>query len=165
MTLPLYDIVLFPSEILRSQTKTVKQINVETTEIIERMFNTMYEAQGIGLAAPQVGILQKIVVIDISNNRNEKIALINPKIIDSNGSVKSEEGCLSIPGYRETILRSDTVTVEYTTQDNELKTFSASGILAFCLQHEIDHLNGILFVDRLSTLKKQFFKRWQNKNL
>lgn len=161
--MPILDIRIYPDPVLKERSLEVTDFGPELHKFLDNMKMTMYAANGIGLAAPQVGVLQRIAVIDVSDSRNEPVEFINPKITARAGKTPSEEGCLSIPDYRDSISRSETVTV--TAQDRHGKDFQteADDILAICLQHEIDHLDGILFIDHLSRLKREFFKRWLQK--
>lgn len=157
------DILKYPDPRLKQQCIEVNQFNSELHQLLDDMTETMYQEGGIGLAAPQVGVLQQVVVIDVSDNRSKSRDFVNPKILTAEGSVSSEEGCLSIPSYRDVIKRNQKVVIS--AQDRNGKPFEleADELLAICLQHEIDHLNGILFVDRLSRLKREMFKRWLKK--
>ncbi len=154
----------FPDPVLRKKTDRVAKITGEIERMIDDMVETMHAAPGVGLAANQVGISLQVAVIDIST-REERgkqhpvIVIINPEILSMEGSVVAEEGCLSIPEYFEKVKRAARVKVR--AQDRAGKPFEleAEGLLAKALQHEIDHLNGLLFVDRLSQLKKSIFKR------
>lgn len=157
------DITKYPDPVLKTPAQEVSSVDAVVRKLLEDMTETMYAAEGIGLAAPQVGILQRVAVIDVSESRNEVIHLINPEITASSGEVPSEEGCLSIPEYRETITRKELVTVRALNGKGEPIEIRAEGLLAICLQHEIDHLDGVLFVDRLSRLKREMFKRWHKK--
>ncbi|MCL4124154.1 UNVERIFIED_CONTAM: hypothetical protein GTU68_012988 [Idotea baltica] len=154
----LLDVVLFPDEILRTPAVPVENITKETHALINDMVETMYDAPGVGLAAPQVGISQRIIVADVGEENTSLLKLINPEIIERGPKVTSEEGCLSIPGVKETVKRHESVTVKAITPDGKESIIEAEGFLAFCLQHEIDHLDGILFIDYLSKLKKQLIK-------
>ena len=148
-------IVKAPNAILRKSSKPVKNIDESVKNLIQDMLDTMYNASGIGLAAVQVGILSRIVVIDTSKDDNKKnpIVFINPKIINkSKKTVINEEGCLSIPGYYGEVERHDTCKIQYEDISGLKKTIDADGILSRCIQHEIDHCNGVLF-----TLEKKFF--------
>ena len=152
------DIVLFPNEILRTPAIEVEQITKETHKLINDMVETMYDAPGIGLAAPQIGISQRIIVLDVGEEDNSLLKLINPEVVEASNQVPSEEGCLSIPGVRETVRRHNNVTVKANTPEGEEITIEAEGLLSFCLQHEIDHLDGVLFIDYLSKLKKKLIQ-------
>ena len=136
----------------------------EIKNIIEQMFFTMYEEKGIGLAATQVNIHKRIIVIDVSENKNEKIFLINPQIISLSKDLDTmEEGCLSVPGFYESVSRPKTIKVSSLDIDGKQIEFKAEGLLATCIQHEIDHLNGKLFVDHISALKRNRIEKKINK--
>lgn len=151
----LLDILHFPDKRLRTKAKPVEQVNKDIQQIVEDMFETMYDAPGIGLAATQVNIHQQIVVIDISEEKNDPLCLINPKIVNTKGIEKSEEGCLSVPTYFADVQRAETITVQALDQQGESFELEADELLAVCIQHEIDHLQGTLFIDYLSPLKRQ----------
>jgi peptide deformylase len=160
----LRDIRKFPDPVLRKKTDRVTKINGAIERLIEDMVETMHAAPGVGLAANQVGVPLQVAVIDLSaredkEKRHPLLVIINPEILSLEGSVVEEEGCLSIPEYAEKVKRAARVKVR--AQDRTGKAFEleAEGLLAKALQHEIDHLNGLLFVDRLSPLKKNIFKR------
>jgi len=157
MILPILE---YPDKRLRTVAKPVKKINDAVNKLIKDMFDTMYNAPGIGLAASQVNSHQRIIVIDVSENQNDPISLINPEIIDKSGEIESEEGCLSVPSYYENVKRANNIKVKSIDQNGDTVQTNASGVLAICIQHEIDHLDGILFVDHLSKLKQ---KRLQKK--
>ena len=147
-----------PDERLRKVAKPVEEVNAEIQRIVDDMFETMYAEEGIGLAATQVDIHQRIIVIDVSENRDERLVLINPELLEKSGETGIEEGCLSIPGFRALVSRKEKVTVKALDRHGKEFTLDAEGLLAICIQHEIDHLNGILFVDYLSPLKRQRIK-------
>ncbi|MDO4627515.1 MAG: peptide deformylase [Pasteurellaceae bacterium] len=152
------DVVIFPDERLRTVAQPVEQVDDAIRAIVDDMFDTMYQEEGIGLAAPQVAIQQRIITIDIDGEKQNQLVLINPEIIESSGETGIEEGCLSIPGFRGLVPRKEKVTVKALNRDGEEFTLKADGLLAICIQHEIDHLNGVLFVDYLSPLKRQRIK-------
>ena len=147
-----------PDERLRKVAKPVEEVNAEIQRIVDDMFETMYAEEGIGLAATQVDIHQRIIVIDVSENRDERLVLINPELLEKSGETGIEEGCLSIPGFRALVPRKEKVTIKALDRHGKEFTLDADGLLAICIQHEIDHLNGILFVDYLSPLKRQRIK-------
>jgi peptide deformylase len=157
-------LVKYPNPLLREVCAPVERFDERLSKFIDDMFETMYEFEGVGLAAPQVGSLQSITVVNVTGEKSEELVLVNPRIIDFSGSVPSEEGCLSIPGYRGSIKRHEEIVVEAQDRLGNPVSFKANDFLAICLQHEIDHLNGILFTDHLSRLKKGFFNRWYEKN-
>ena len=152
------NVLIYPEEHLKVVCDPVLEVNDETRKIIDDMFDTMYQEEGIGLAAPQVDILQRIITIDIEGDKQNQLVLINPEILDAEGETGIEEGCLSIPGFRALVPRKEKVTVKALARDGKEFTLKADGLLAICIQHEIDHLNGILFVDYLSPLKRQRIK-------
>lgn len=148
-------IELLGSPILRQRAEEVVEIDEELRDLVADMFDTMYAAEGIGLAGPQVGIGRRVVVVDVKEPEHPRFALINPSIVESDGEMqKEEEGCLSIPGVSALVERSSHVTVEAIDETGHPIRIEADGLLARCLQHEIDHLNGVLFVDHLSALKR-----------
>ncbi len=160
------DIRIHPDPVLREKCLEVEEFDDQLGKLLDNMAETMYEAPGIGLAAPQIGITQRIAVVDVSENGNGLLELINPVIEEKRGEqIPSEEGCLSIPEYRDTIQRYPEISVK--AQDRTGKTFEieATEILAICIQHELDHLDGVLFIDHLSRLKRDTFKRWYKKYL
>ena len=149
------EVLHFPDKRLRKIAVPVKKVDNEIKSIIEQMFFTMYEEKGIGLAATQVNIHKRIIVIDVSENRDKKIFLINPEIISLSDDIDTmEEGCLSVPGFYETVSRPKTVKVSSLDYDGKQIEIKANGLLSTCIQHEIDHLNGKLFVDHISSLKR-----------
>ncbi|MFY9746164.1 MAG: peptide deformylase [Acidobacteriaceae bacterium] len=155
------DIVTYPDPILQRPTETVTEFNEELRTLAADMFESMYTAIGIGLAAPQIGVSKRITVIDLSNKKNpeEKIVLVNPEIVHKEGKQVAEEGCLSLPDIRDKVSRAAKVKVR--AQDLEGKTIELEGteLLARAFQHEIDHLDGILFPWRLSALKRDLILR------
>jgi peptide deformylase len=148
------DILHFPDPRLRAIAQPVAEIDTAIRRLIDNMFETMYSAPGIGLAATQVNINKRIVVIDVSEDKEQPLCLINPEILDSSGVEEMEEGCLSVPGVYETVQRADHVRVRALDRDGKPFELETGGLLAVCIQHEIDHLDGKLFVDYLSQLKR-----------
>jgi len=163
--MPLLDILKFPDERLRTKAKPVDEVTDETRQLVDDMFETMYEAPGIGLAATQVNVHQRIVVIDISREKDQPLCLINPVILAKEGIEHHEEGCLSVPGVYENVERADRIKVEALNREGEKIKFDADELLAVCIQHEIDHLNGKLFVDYLSAMKRNRIKKKLEKQL
>ncbi len=153
------EVLHFPDERLRNTAIEVGHINSEIKEITTNMLETMYAESGIGLAATQVNIQKRIVVIDLSEEKNEPLILINPEISKLEGKETMREGCLSVPDYFDIVERAETIEFNYKTLDNQLVETEANGLLAVCVQHEIDHLNGTLFIDYLSPLKRQRLKK------
>ena len=150
----LLPILRFPDPRLKKIAAPVTNIDDTVRRLIADMAETMYEAPGIGLAATQVDVHKQIVVIDISEDRNQLLALINPRLESFQGQQEGEEGCLSVPGIYEKVQRAERVTVHYQDGDGAQRTLVAEGLLAVCIQHELDHLNGTVFVDHLSQLKQ-----------
>ncbi len=148
-------ILRFPNERLRKIAKPVEQITAETQTIIDDMIETMYEEKGIGLAATQVDIHKQIIVIDVSEDRSELLVIINPEVVDKSGETGIEEGCLSVPESLGFVPRAETITIKAQNRNGEYYQIDADGLLAICIQHEMDHLKGKLFVDYLSPLKRQ----------
>lgn len=157
------DILHYPDTRLRTKAAPVKQVDDTVRKIVSDMFETMYQAPGIGLAATQVNIHQQIVVIDISKEKNDPLCFINAKIIEKEGEKNSEEGCLSVPEYFADIKRAKNIKVQAMDQEGELFELETDGLLALCIQHELDHLQGKLFVDYLSPLKQQRVKKKMEK--
>ena len=155
------DICTYPEKILRERAKPITNIDEEITRLADHMAQIMYNAPGIGLAANQVGVPKRLLVADISPQISESdlIVLANPEIIAAEGELTIEEGCLSVPDYQAEVKRHEKVTVRGLDIHGEEVEIEAEGLLAVVLQHEIDHLNGILFIDRISRLKRELFKR------
>ena len=152
----------YPDSFLKQTAKPVENIDGKLQDIIDRMAQTMYEAPGVGLASIQVGVDKSILVYDIGprDEKRELHVLINPKIISSEGEILSEdEGCLSVPDYRADVKRAESSLMEGVDRDGNPLRFDAEGLLAIVLQHEIDHLNGTLFIDRISKLKRELYKK------
>ncbi len=151
----------YPDPVLKKKALPVESINGDLQELIDSMVETMYAAPGIGLAAPQVGESKRLIVVDVSSKEGDipLIVLINPEIIQSEGRIVSEEGCLSVPGYVSTIPRAEKVYVKGHDREGNPIEIEATGLLARALQHEIDHINGTLFVDRMSPIKREFFRK------
>lgn len=162
------DILTYPDKFLKKQTKPVENIDGVLQTVFDGMAATMYAAPGVGLAAPQVGIGQSFIIYDIApkEDGHDLHVLVNPKIITSEGEILSEnEGCLSVPDFRADVKRAERVLVEGVDRDGNPLRFEAEGLLAIVIQHELDHLNGTLFIDRISTLKRQMYKRRVKKEL
>lgn len=159
------DIVLYPDHGLREVCKPIAEMTDRIDRLIDDMLYTMYNAPGIGLAAPQIAVQERLIVVDVSEKNNEPLALINPEIIQSSGRITWEEGCLSLPGIYENVNRPSDILVRGMNRDGKMIEFEANELLAICIQHEIDHLNGKLFIDHISGLKRaralQRFKKMQ----
>ena len=158
-------VIYLPDPRLRAVSEEVTEFNDELQNLIDDMFDTMYAVNGVGLAAPQIGINLRLSVIDAGGDKKDQIVIINPKIIDSQGECEYQEGCLSVPGAYDTVIRAETVTVAALDRHGKPFERTASGLLGECFQHEIDHLNGKLFVDLLSPLKKKQARKKMDKYL
>ena len=157
------NVLIYPDDHLKVVCEPVTEVNDDIRKIVDDMFDTMYQEEGIGLAAPQVDILQRIITIDIEGDKQNQLVLINPEILASEGETGIEEGCLSIPGHRALVPRKEKVKVKALNRQGEEVIYDADGLFAICIQHEIDHLNGVLFVDHISALKRQRIKEKMQK--
>lgn len=154
------DILIAPNPILSQKAKPVAEVTDATRQFMDDMLETMYEAPGVGLAAPQVGVLEQIIVIDVSEGKDSPLYLINPKITYlSEELCIEEEGCLSAPDLFADVKRACEVEVEYTDYSGKERKLKTDGILAVCIQHEIDHLEGIMFYEHISSLRKSMMVR------
>ena len=163
-----FDILTYPNKTLARKTSPLEDIDGEVQKMIDGMANTMYDAPGIGLAAIQVGWEKSVLIYDISprDETRELHVLVNPKIVNQEGQIISEnEGCLSVPDFRADVKRSEYITVEGHDREGKPLRLDAEGLLAIVLQHEIDHLNGTLFIEHISSLKRQMYKRRVKKKL
>ncbi|MDH3352224.1 MAG: peptide deformylase [Gammaproteobacteria bacterium] len=152
-------ILEFPDPRLRTRATPVKSVDAELDTLIDDMFETMYDAPGIGLAATQVDVHKRLLVADVSADKSSPYVFINPVIIEKDGVVVTEEGCLSVPGYYEEVERAEHIRVRYLDRKGDDVEMDAEGLLAVCIQHEIDHLDGKLFVDYLSEAKRQRIRK------
>jgi peptide deformylase len=152
-------ILYLPDARLRVVAKPVVQFDEPLQELIDDMFETMYDARGVGLAAPQIGVSLRLSVIDIAGEKKDQLVLINPEIISASGEKQFEEGCLSVPGAYDTVVRAQKVTVKALDRNGVPFEITGEDMLAECFQHEIDHLNGKLFVDLLSPLKRALARK------
>ena len=150
----LLNILHFPDERLRTKASPVTQVDDQLRELIDNMFETMYEAPGIGLAATQVNIHQRLMVVDVSDEKNQPMVFINPELIDHSGMEEMDEGCLSVPGVYEPVQRAEWIKVRALDRNGDEFEVEANDLLAVCIQHEMDHLEGKLFVDYLSEMKR-----------
>src|SRR3990172_1398785 len=166
----LLEVRKYPDPVLNTRAEPISEVTSEIKTLIEDMFETMYRNRGIGLAANQVGVAKRVIVLDIPEEDEEgdqryegrerkPIALINPEIVEERGSIKYEEGCLSVPGINAGVQRFASVRLKALDGDGRPVEISAEGLLAIALQHEIDHIDGILFIERLSWLKRDYIKR------
>ncbi len=152
-------ILEFPDPRLRTKATPVSAVDDTLRALIRDMFETMYAAPGIGLAATQVNVHKRLLVVDVSADKSEPIALINPEILEKDGLIVSDEGCLSVPGYYEEVERAEHIRFRFLDRDGAAQEMEAEGLLAVCIQHEIDHLEGKLFVDYLSEAKRQRIRK------
>ncbi|MBN1208328.1 MAG: peptide deformylase [Myxococcaceae bacterium] len=155
------EILIWPDPILKQKAKPVTQVDDSIRALVKDMFETMYAADGVGLAAPQVGILQRVIVLDTTPRQPESkpIAMINPEIIVMEGETTYTEGCLSIPGEAEDVDRAAVITVKFLDVEGQEQTLKCDELLAIAVQHETDHLNGTVFVDHISTLKREIIRK------
>ncbi len=152
-------ILEFPDPRLRKTASRVSTVDDDLRTLIDDMFETMYAAPGIGLAATQVDIHKRLLIADVSADQTDPHALINPEIIEKDGVIVTEEGCLSVPGYYEEVQRAEHIRVHFQNRDGEQVEMEVEGLLAVCIQHEVDHLDGRLFVDYLSEAKRQQIRK------
>jgi peptide deformylase len=155
----LHQIIYLPDARLRNKNARIEIFDAKLDALIEDMFETMYDAKGVGLAAPQIGINIQLTVIDVIGDKTQQYVLVNPKIIHTEDKIKCDEGCLSVPGAYDSVMRAKTVTVQAEDQTGKPFEITADGLLGHCFQHEIDHLNGKLFVDHLSPIKRAMAKK------
>lgn len=155
----LLDILEYPDPRLRTVARPVERVDDDVRRLIDAMFETMYAAPGIGLAATQVNVHRRIIVVDVSENRDQPHAFINPAVATLGERVESQEGCLSVPGFYEPVYRAERIRVAALDRNGEPFELEADGLLAVCIQHECDHLEGKLFVDYLSNLKRSRIRR------
>jgi len=154
-------ILHYPEPLLKQKSQPVTEFTDELRQLAEDMAETMYDAPGVGLAAPQIGVLKRLIVIDCSpsDQPNDLLIAVNPEIVATEGESLEEEGCLSVPGFWANVNRAAKVRMRYQDVAGNTLEREAEGLLAICMQHEIDHLEGILFVDRLSPLKRSLFRK------
>ena len=159
------EILHFPDPRLRRRAEAVSVVDDDVRRLIDDMLETMYEAPGVGLSAPQVNIAKRVITIDVSQDRSAPLCLVNPEILAVSGETETEEGCLSLPGVYEIVKRPERVRVSALDRDGRSREIETEGLLAVCIQHEIDHLDGRLFVDYLSRLKRQRIRKKAEKAL
>ena len=157
----LREILRYPEPLLKQKSVPVTEFNDELKQLADDMVETMYAAPGVGLAAPQIGVLQRLIILDCSasDEPDDLLIAVNPEIIAGDGNSLEEEGCLSVPGYWASVKRHETATIRYQDTDGNFHEREAEGLLAIGMQHEVDHLEGVLFVDRLSPLKRSIFRK------
>lgn len=153
------NILHYPDPRLRQKALPVEKVDSETKQFVSDMFETMYDAPGIGLAATQANVQKRIIVIDVSEDKSQPLCFINPVIVESDGEEVMEEGCLSVPGIYEKVTRAEHIKVRALDREGVEFELEADGILSTCIQHEMDHLEGKLFVDYLSELKRQRIRK------
>ena len=157
--MPLLDILVYPDDRLRKVAAPVAVVDDTVRSLVDDMFETMYDAPGVGLAATQIDVHERIVVIDVSEDKDDPLTLINPEILTTTGKLAGEEGCLSIPGIYENVDRAETIVFKALDREGVPYEREADGLLSVCVQHEVDHLDGKLFVDYLSALKKRRIRK------
>lgn len=160
-----HKIIYLPDPRLRKVSKPIELIDDALQTLIDDMFETMYHARGVGLAAPQIGINIRLSVIDVVGDKTQQLVLINPEIIAHEGEIEYQEGCLSVPGVYDNVRRAETVTMRAQDRTGQFYEVTASGLLGECIQHEIDHLNGKLYIDLLSPLKRTMARKKLDKFL
>ncbi len=161
----IHKIIYLPDPRLRKVSSNVEVFDDKLQTLIDDMFETMYDAKGVGLAAPQIGINIRLSVIDVTNDKSQQLVLINPEIISAEGEQEYQEGCLSVPGTFDTVKRAATVTIRALDRNANPYEMTSSGLLGEAFQHEIDHLNGKLYIDLLSPLKKNIARKKLEKHL
>ena len=155
------EILIWPDPTLKKKASPVAKVDDSIRALVNDMFETMYAADGVGLAAPQIGVLKNVIVLDTTPRQPESkpVAMINPQIVSLEGKTTYQEGCLSIPGEAEEVDRAAIVTVKFLDPDGNEQTLRAEGLLAIAVQHETDHLSGTMFVDHISSLKRELIKK------
>jgi peptide deformylase len=160
-----HEILVWPHPVLKQKAQPVTKVDDEIRNIIKDLFDSMYAADGVGLAAPQIGVLKNIIVLDTTPKQPESrpIAMINPEILTLDGKTVYKEGCLSVPGEAEEVERAKGITVRYLDEQGQAQTITADGLLAIAVQHETDHLKGVMFVDHISALKRELIRKRMKK--
>ena len=160
------EILLYPDPILKQVAEPVEEIDESVVEVVQDLVDTMVDAgHSVGVAAPQIGILKRVVVVDVSksklgkDNNHGLLEMINPQIIEKSGSKMMREGCMSVPDYTGNVTRAEEIVVEFTNREGQARVIEASGFEAVAIQHEMDHLDGLLFLDRVSSLKTDLYRR------
>ena len=153
------EILHFPDPRLRNVARPVEEVDDEIRQLVDDMFETMYDAPGIGLAAIQINVAKRVIVVDVSEDKSEPLCLINPEILEKEGEETMDEGCLSVPEIYESVTRAEKIRVRALDREGKSYEMDVDGLLAVCIQHEIDHLDGKLFVDYLSNLKRQRIRK------
>ena len=153
------EILHYPDPRLRNEAKPVTEVDAEIQQLVKDMFETMYDAPGIGLASIQVNVPKRVIVVDVSEDQDQPLCFINPEVVETEGEETMDEGCLSVPGFYETVQRAEKIRVKALNEKGETFEMDADGLLAVCIQHEIDHLDGKLFVDYISPLKRNRIRK------
>ena len=158
-------ILIWPDPVLKQKAEDVTVFGAPLKQLIQDMFETMYDAPGVGLAAPQIGVLQNVIVLDtrVRQPDSQPLAMVNPRIVSMEGKITYEEGCLSVPGEAEDVDRAAKVTVEFQDAEGTRQSVTAEGLLAVAIQHECDHLQGIMYVDKISVLKREIIRKRMKK--
>jgi len=156
--LSILTVLEFPDKRLRTKAKEVAVFDEKISTLVDNMFETMYDFKGVGLAATQINVHQRVIVIDVSEEKDAPLCLINPEIIEKQGTEESEEGCLSVPGFFENVTRAEKIKIKALDKQGEPFELEADELLSVCIQHEIDHLDGKLFVDYISAFKRNRIK-------
>jgi len=156
--LSILTVLEFPDKRLRTKAKKVTVFDKKISTLVDDMFETMYDFKGVGLAATQIDVHQRVIVVDVSEEKDEPLCLINPEIIEAQGTEESEEGCLSVPGFFEMVTRAEKVKIKALDKQGKPFELEADDLLSVCIQHEIDHLDGKLFVDYISAFKRNRIK-------
>ena len=160
-----HEILVWPNPVLKQKAQPVAQVDESIRTLCKDMFESMYAADGVGLAAPQIGVLKNVIVLDTTSKQPESrpIAMINPEILTLEGKCTYKEGCLSVPGEAEDVERAAVVTVRYQDESGAEQTLTADGLLAIAIQHECDHLKGVMFVDHISNMKREMIRKRMKK--
>jgi peptide deformylase len=160
-----HEILVWPHPTLKQKAKPVEKVDDAVRQLIKDLYESMYAADGVGLAAPQIGVLRNVIVLDTTPRQPEShpVAMVNPEILTLDGKLIYKEGCLSVPGEAEDVERAATVTVRYLDEQGQQQTLNADGLLAIAVQHETDHLKGVMFVDHISTLKRELIRKRMKK--
>jgi len=160
-----HEILVWPHPVLKQKAQPVAKVDDSIRTLIKDMFESMYAADGVGLAAPQIGVLKNVIVLDTTPRQpdSKPVAMVNPEILTLEGKCTYKEGCLSVPGEAEDVERAAIVTARYLDENGDEKTITADGLLAIAIQHECDHLKGVMFVDHISTLKREVIRKRMKK--
>jgi len=157
---------VYPDPILKQVAEPVEEIDESVVEVVQDLVDTMLDAgHSVGVAAPQIGVLQRVMVVDVSNsklgrdNNHGLLEMVNPEIIERSGSKMMREGCMSVPDYTGNVTRAEHIVIEFTNRNGQLRVIEANGFEAVAIQHELDHLDGLLFLDRVSSLKTDLYRR------